>query len=81
MDGFTEAYSGRPELLLDSGVQGAMSSWTMIDRVLARRFEEHLSRDLTSGEWDRQYGHLRCQLEYPGSLRLVVRSFNDAGRG
>ncbi len=73
-DGFTEAYYGRPELLLEPGVQGAMSSWTLVDPALVRRFEERLWADLVSGAWDERYGHLRTQPEYDGSLRLIVRS-------
>lgn len=71
-DGFTEAYYGRPERLLEPGVQGAMSSWTLVDPSLVRRFEQRLSRELTSGAWDARYGHLRTQPEYEGSLRLIV---------
>jgi SAM-dependent methyltransferase len=71
-DGFTEAYYGRPERLLEPGVQRAMSSWTLVDSALVRQFEQRLSADLASGAWDAQYGHLRTQPEYDGSLRLLV---------
>ncbi len=73
IDGFTEAYYGRPERLLESGVQRAMSSWTLVDRAQVRRFEERLSADLASGAWDERYGHLRTLPEYHGSLRMLVR--------
>lgn len=72
-DGFTEAYYGRPELLLEKGVQGACSSWTLTDPAAIARFDAHLRRDLASGEWDLRFGHLRTQPTYEGSLRLVVR--------
>jgi SAM-dependent methyltransferase len=72
-DGFTEAYYGRPERLLEPGVQRAMSSWTLVDPELLRRFEARLSADLASGAWDERYGHLRTEPEYDGSLRLIVR--------
>lgn len=72
-DGFTEAYYGRPELFLQPGVTGAMSSWTMLDPTILHRFREHLQADLTSGAWDKQYGHLRSQQWYEGSLRLIIR--------
>jgi SAM-dependent methyltransferase len=72
-DGFTEAYYGRPELLLELGVQRAMSSWTLVDPALLRQFEERLSADLASGAWDGRFGHLRTQPTYDGSLRLIVR--------
>lgn len=72
-DGFTEAYYGRPERLLEPGVQRAMSSWTMIDPSLLYRFESRLAADLESGAWDARFGHLRTQPEYEGSLRLIIR--------
>lgn len=73
VDGFTEAYYGRPERLLEPGVQGAMSSWTLLDPALLERFDRHLRGDLASGAWDRRHGHLRAQPAYDGSLRLIVR--------
>jgi hypothetical protein len=33
---------------------------------------ERLSAALRSGEWDRQYGYLREQDSFDGSLRLVI---------
>lgn len=72
-DGFTEAYYGRPERLLEPGVQRAMSSWTLVDPALVRRFEEQFSGELASGEWDARYGYLRTQPEYDGSFRMLVR--------
>ena len=72
-DGFTEAYYGRPEMLLERGVQGACSSWTLTAPAAIARFDEHLRRDLDSGEWDKKFGHLRTQPTYTGSLRLIVR--------
>ena len=36
-DGFSEAYYGRPEMLLDEGARGAMSSYTLVDPRI--RFE------------------------------------------
>jgi SAM-dependent methyltransferase len=71
-DGFTEAYYGRPERLLEPGVQGAMSSWTLVDPTLVRQFETRLSADLASGAWDARHSHLRTQPTYNGSLRLLV---------
>jgi SAM-dependent methyltransferase len=72
-DGFTEAYYGRPERLLEPGVQRAMSSWTLVEPALVRRFEKRLSADLASGAWDARYGHLRTLPEYDGSFRMLVR--------
>ena len=72
-DGFTEAYYGRPERLLEPEVTGVMSSWTMLDPAILVRFREHLRADLANGAWDREYGHLRSQEWYEGSLRLIIR--------
>ena len=72
-DGFTEAYYGRPERLLEPGVQRAMSSWTIVDPLLVYRFMDTLGKDLASGEWDRRYGQLRTQPTYHGALRLIVK--------
>lgn len=72
-DGFTEAYYGRPERFLEPAVTGAMSSWTLIDQEIVARFRQDLARDLESGAWDREFGHLRTQPFYEGSMRLIVR--------
>ncbi|HEV2526938.1 MAG TPA: class I SAM-dependent methyltransferase [Thermomicrobiales bacterium] len=72
-DGFTEAYYGRPERLLDPGVQRAMSSWTQLEPEVLARFDQGLRADLASGAWDQRFGHLRTEPEYVGSLRLIVR--------
>lgn len=72
-DGFTEAYYGRPERFLEPEVTGAMSSWTLIDPPIVARFRERLARDLSDGTWDQEFGHLRSQPTYEGSMRLIVR--------
>lgn len=71
-DGFSEAYYGRPERLLDPGARRANSAWSFVDPAVEPRFVENLSRDLQNGTWDAQYGHLRHQPFFEGSLRLLV---------
>lgn len=71
-DGFSEAYYGRPEALLDPGARFANSAWSFVDASVADRFVETLKKDLGSGEWERRHGHLRTQPFYYGSLRLIV---------
>jgi hypothetical protein len=71
-DGFSEAYYGRPERLLDPGARRANSAWSFVDPAVEPRFVEDLSRDLRSGTWDEKYGHLRHQPFFEGSLRLLV---------
>ena len=72
LDGFGEAFYGRPEAMLDPAVRQAQSGWGFIDPDVAARSVERLRVALESGEWDEKYGALRVQPEYLGSLRLVV---------
>lgn len=71
-DGFTEAFYGRPERLLDPAVRRAQSSWAFVPEGVEARFVEHLSADLASGRWDACYGHLRTQPAFESSMRLIV---------
>jgi SAM-dependent methyltransferase len=71
-DGFSEAYYGRPERLLEPGARVANSAWSFVDPSVAARFASDLGRDLADGTWDARYGHLRAQPEFDGSLRLIV---------
>jgi len=71
-DGFSEAYYGRPERLLEPGARQANSAWSFVDPGIAHRFVAELSRDLENGTWDARYGYLRTQSRFDGSLRLVI---------
>jgi hypothetical protein len=71
-DGFGEAFYGRPEAFLRPEVRGATSAFGLGDRGAIQRGFERLEDDLTSGAWDRAYGHLRTQPEWTGALRLVT---------
>lgn len=72
IDGFAEAYYGRPERFLDPAVRQSQSAWVFVDRPAVDRAVERLRDDLDSGEWDRRYGPLRQQPQFVGSLRLIV---------
>lgn len=72
VDGFSEAYYGRPEALLDPGARRANSAWSFVRPGVQDRFERVLRADLASGAWDDRYGHLRSQPTFDGSLRLIV---------
>lgn len=72
IDGFGEAYYGRPERLLEPGARLANSAWSFVDPSVGERFVADLSRDLTDGTWDRRYGKLRSQPFFEGSLRLII---------
>ncbi len=72
VDGFGEAYYGRPECLLDPGARRANSAWSFVDPAVGVRFERALRADLDSGAWDARHGALRTQPTFDGSLRLIV---------
>lgn len=71
-DGFTEAFYGRPEIMLNPEVRAAQSAWKMAPAGTEELFHTNLATALNSGEWDAKYGHLRTQPTYQGSLILVV---------
>ena len=72
IDGFQEAFYGRPEAFLDKEVRKAMSAWGFIGEDLQELMVKRLGNDLQSGEWDRKYGHLRTQPTFSGALRLII---------
>ena len=71
-DGFGEAYYGRPECLLDPSARRACSAWSFVDASVEPRFVNELGRDLQNGRWDAEYGHLRQQAHFEGSLKLII---------
>jgi hypothetical protein len=72
VDGFTEAFYGRPEAFLDPAVRRSQSAWSFVGPESERRAVDSLAADLASGRWDRRHGDLRHQQSFVGSLRLVV---------
>ncbi|MGY5766621.1 class I SAM-dependent methyltransferase [Brachybacterium sp. DNPG3] len=72
VDGFSEAYYGRPEALLDPGARRANSAWSFVGHEVEERFARALRTDLASGAWDARHGDLRTRPTFDGSLRLVV---------
>lgn len=72
LDGFSEAYYGRPEMLLDPGARQANSAWSFLGPDVEQRFEQTLRADLDSGAWDHEFGYLRRQPFFEGSLRLII---------
>lgn len=72
VDGFVEAYYGRPEQFLDPGVRQAQSAWGFVTRDEEKRALDRLHDDLRTGEWERRHGELRTTGQYAGALRLVV---------
>ncbi|HEX4751675.1 MAG TPA: SAM-dependent methyltransferase, partial [Solirubrobacterales bacterium] len=71
-DGFTDAFYGRPEAMLEPAVRRAQSAWSFVDDEAQSRFVTSLSADLESGAWDERLGHLRTQPEFVGSIRVLI---------
>jgi SAM-dependent methyltransferase len=72
VDGFGEAYYGRPEMFLDPGARLANSAWSFVSEDVAAGYVAHLAADLESGEWDRRHGELRTRPTFDGALQLLV---------
>ena len=72
VDGFTEAFYGRPEAFLDPSVRGSQSAWTFLEPGIEQRVVASLADDLTSGQWDERFGHLRTQPWFVGAVRLIT---------
>ncbi|QTE28411.1 class I SAM-dependent methyltransferase [Pengzhenrongella sicca] len=72
VDGFNEAYYGRPEALLDPLARTSCSAWSFVDERTAAAYVDRLAADLADGGWDRRHGDLRTQPTFDGSLVLVV---------
>ena len=71
-DGFTDAFYGRPEAMLDQAVRNAQSAWSFVDEEAQARFVDRLRTDLDSGVWDERHGHLRSQPEFESSIRILI---------
>ena len=76
-DGFSEAYYGRPECLLDPGARRANSAWSFVVPEAEARFVDRLDADLRAGVWDHKHGALRNLPTFEGSLRLLVGRVQD----
>lgn len=72
VDGFNEAYYGRPEMFLNSDARLSCSAWGFISPAETNQAILHLKNDLDNGTWDEKFGTLRLQPFYLGSLKLYV---------
>jgi hypothetical protein len=50
----------------------ACSARSFVDRSRITSFEAYLRQDLESGAWNAEFGHLRSQPIFEGSLKLIV---------
>jgi SAM-dependent methyltransferase len=71
-DGFFEAFWNRPEAMLNPTVRASQSIWELLKPPAVDRIFARLAADLESGKWDAEYGDLREQESYEGSLRLII---------
>src|SRR5262249_37805200 len=72
IDGFPEAFIGRPEAYLDSAVRRNISTFRLLPEDQVAAGVARLRRDLASGDWDARHGNLRRQSHLDSGLRIVV---------
>lgn len=72
IDGFQEAFYGRPEAFLDKQVRMSQSAWGFLKAGEEERMVQALADELESGAWNKKYGHLRTQKSFTGALRLII---------
>jgi SAM-dependent methyltransferase len=74
VDGFQEAFYGRPEAFLEKEVRLSQSAWGFLPAGLEEKYVKALAADLSSGEWDKKYGHYRSTPTFTCALRLIISS-------
>lgn len=72
IDGFQEAFYGRPEAFLKKEVRTNQSAWGFLPAGLKDVLVKRLADDLNSGEWDRKYGAYRKTESFTCALKLIV---------
>jgi SAM-dependent methyltransferase len=72
LDGFGEAYWGRPEAYLDPEVRAGMSAFSLLSAAETEPGLRRLAADLESGAWDASHGHLRRRAELDCGHRLII---------
>ena len=72
IDGFQEAFYGRPEAFLEKQVRLSQSAWGFLPDGVEDRLVKKLADDLQSGNWDKEFGHFRTQLTFTCALRLII---------
>ncbi|MFB5192334.1 class I SAM-dependent methyltransferase [Alicyclobacillus fastidiosus] len=72
VDGFQEAFYGRPEAFLEKEVRMAQSAWGFLPEGVEEKLVRNFADELESGEWDRKYGKYRTTPFFTGALRLII---------
>lgn len=71
-DGFMCAYWRRPESYLNTDIRKAISTFSRVG-VIQKGLQD-LDADLSSGIWDKKYGHLLSRESMDFGYRIVVRN-------
>lgn len=71
-DGLFSAYWSRPEMYLDEKIRRNISNFALETEDSLARGLSSLKTDLSSGVWDRKYGHLRSLAELDLGHRILV---------
>ncbi len=72
VDGFQEAFYGRPEAFLSKEVRLNQSAWGFLPQGMEDKIVKRLADDLESGNWDKKYGKHRELTEFTCALKLIV---------
>jgi SAM-dependent methyltransferase len=72
VDGFQEAFYGRPEAFLEKDVRLSQSAWGFLPEGVEEKLVKALEDDLKSGDWDKKYGHYRTEPTFTCALRLII---------
>jgi SAM-dependent methyltransferase len=72
VDGFGAAFWARPEAYLDPEVQAGMSWLALLPEDALKRGSERLAADISTGEWERRFGHLRRVDSYDAGYRIAI---------
>lgn len=72
VDGFQEAFYGRPEAFLEKEVRLSQSAWGFLPKGVEDQYVKALSDELETGEWDKKYGEFRTKPYFTGALRLIA---------
>lgn len=75
VDGFQEAFYGRPEAFLNKEVRLNQSAWGFLPDGTEEEIVKRLADDLASGNWDKKYGNHRELKEFTCALELIVAKY------
>ena len=71
LDSFAAVGWARPELYLNSSIRNGISSFAKLNSTELNQGLSRLQKDLETGLWEREYGHLREQIQYDAGYRFV----------